>query len=339
MFINGSDYKESIFMLLRIISPLLLMITISLIYDKDELVNLFPYFLFSIGLFQVLLITIFWLPSIAFTSTAFSGDYITGTTGSSTHFTNLLGTTLIIYQVSLFKGQNYIKLLLLLFLFLAQSITQLIVLIISIFIIRIIYKTDNLQLFFQSLLLSVFSFILIDRFISILPYINTQTAYMLRNFQLYYTIGFYNHPKIIGLSKIFSDFSNSHLTNLLFGFGSGKFVDRFAQSPEMYFRLYGDNSFLGMGATFHTSMNMILYDYGLLVIFLFIYLYYTLGKFLLNISINRKDNLLLSGISLIIFYCATFILFPTGLSMITNFIFGTFLGIIIRMNQSDIITA
>jgi hypothetical protein len=320
-----------------LIFPILLIIAIGQIYTRKQLTSIFPYFLFSIGMYQAILVGAFWIPEIISNISRFSGDFITGTGSSVTDFTHITGTALIIYALGVnnSKSGKSIILILTLIIFLGQSSTQIIVLICSIFAAIIFYRNIKIKVIINTLSLVAFAWLLTNVVVVIMPYLQRHIDYLFRILNLYYSLGILDNPKITGIMKIFSDFSNSDISTLLFGFGSGEFLNKYSLDIEYYAKIHQS-----MATTFHTSLNILAYDHGILLVGLFILSYFQLGRSILLKAKKNNGSLLHAGVGLVIFYCLTYLLFPTGTSILTGMIFGAFVGMILLIcNEEEELTA
>ena len=322
-----------------ILSYNLLFIVIILIqieFTREEVIRLFPYLLFCISIFQILLFIIFWIPSFIFNAAILSGDWILGTASTNTNFLYLIGIAFIVYYFNMTNRLRNIVifLFLLLLIFLPQAGTQTFLFFLSIVIVQVLFAFMNRTTLLRSftlLLLSIVVTITMFFFIShIFPYLGRHLNYAVDSIEMIHNEGLFNNPKILGIIRIIQDYEKFGPASALLGIGSGEF---FKIQDSLFFLKVGD-PLLTMRNAVYSPINILFYDFGILSGIIYLFGYFTIYQHIKSIYNKNKSNVIISCFTILLYILFSHFFLPITSMIIVSIMAGAFIGSIIKISTN-----
>lgn len=300
--------------------------------DKHKILLLFKYLLFSIGVFQILLIVVGWFPAFLYSRSLLSGDWFVGSTATNIYFVSIIGIALIHYLIS--YDNNYkIVFSLLLLVFLSQSGTQTVLLLSSI-IIGLLYmmKSRRFSLPFKStMMILAFSVFIFFVSAAIFPFILRHVNYGMSALFTLFSTNPLDHPKALGIIKIIDDFSKQGFVASMFGLGSGSFFDI---QDSFYFLRIGSPMSSVMTAVY-TPLNIVFYDFGVLTGLFFIFGHFAIYRELKRNYQLNKNQLSLSAIIVWIFLILSHVLIPLTNDMLISLTAALYFSFAISLTRDE----
>lgn len=303
------------------------------VLDKKFIIKWFPYLIFCIGVLQVMIIFVAFIPEIILKNVAFSGDFIVGTTSTSTVFLLITGIALIFYAFAKIDIKYRLPFFIGIFfvIFLAQSVAQTVALLFTILIIKLIFiKKQNILSTVTLSFATIFITVLLLQNIGLyFGFMNRHIRYIYSSFSYFFGLEFLQFPKIEGLLMVIKDLISKSPAVFLLGMGPGEFSAKYSeliQTNVWYF---------GMGRSFMTPFNELLYNHGLIMAFLLILGFYKIFKELLKLYKKKYSSLLLSGIAVLLYLFISYLIFPLADVSIMNMICGIYIGSMIKLSYED----
>ncbi len=284
--------------------PFIMTLWVFLSFKNSEKVD--KYFIktiFYFGIFQIIILFVAELYSYLSINKLIISDSVAGTTMNSTTFVFIASFSLI-YLLFFDKNEKYklIKLIFLsLFIFLAQSNGQSIVLIITITITFLINNIEkvNIKNNMKFIFIIFIGFILFNYFYFFFPELTDSISYAK---MIYYRIieNPESNPKLIIMKNIISQFNTEQL---FFGQGSQSFYNQYAIDEIL-------SGKQGMANVINTGLINLFYDYGILGTSIVFLSYFSLLYYFLKYFFQTRNSISLYGFSVIIFFLGNFLLFP-----------------------------
>jgi len=300
-----------------------------IVLDKKFIIKWFPYLIFCIGVLQMIIIFVAFIPKIFMRNVSFSGDFIVGTTSTSSGFLLITGIALIFYafvKIDIkYRLASFISLFFVIFL--AQSVAQTVFLIFSIVIIKLLFmkKQQFLSNIIMILAIILITVLLLQNIGLYFGFMNRHIRYLNSSFSYLFGLGFQQNPKIEGLLMVIKDLIRGG-TSVILGMGPNEFSAK-------YHELIKTNvSYFGMGRSFSTPFNILLYNHGLIMGFLLIFGFYKIFRELLKLYKKNYSSLLLSGIAVLLYLFISYLIFPSSDVTIMNMVAGIYIGSIIKLS-------